>query len=345
MIDADPASESYGRLMTTIVTDQQTVRAHHTEYVMPASGMLFANDEAPGHVDDPGDPAFGKSASVFLGRLRYDLYSESYIGVITTDREFTSSYSRLGGIDSQFRIGRNHRFSFKSMASDRADAAGQRRSGRFLDISFRKEGRGLSYGVNRWEIGPDFGTEVGFVRRVDLKQTNSNLGYRWWPEGWIVNWGPRLNYTRIYNFDGVRQDEETSLNIGFQFAKNINVNAGADRGMERYGGIDFWKTRGSFGGGINASRRVSISGSFNTGDQIRYVTDPFLGMGRTLNTSVTLRPFSRLQSQIDVNTSRLHDPRDSSEVFNVKVYRGRFGGHPCAICFGLQWGWLPRGDR
>jgi len=48
VIDADPASESYGRLMTTIVTDQQTVRVHHTEYVMPASGMLFANDHDAG---------------------------------------------------------------------------------------------------------------------------------------------------------------------------------------------------------------------------------------------------------------------------------------------------------
>ena len=44
VIDADPASASYGRLMTSLVTDQQTVRVHHTEYTMPASGMLFAND-------------------------------------------------------------------------------------------------------------------------------------------------------------------------------------------------------------------------------------------------------------------------------------------------------------
>src|SRR5215470_17789306 len=48
VIDADPASESYGHLMTTIVTDQQTVRVHHTEYLMPASGMLFANDHDAG---------------------------------------------------------------------------------------------------------------------------------------------------------------------------------------------------------------------------------------------------------------------------------------------------------
>jgi 56kDa selenium binding protein (SBP56) len=36
VIDADPASAAYGRLITTLVTDQQTMRVHHTEYVMPA---------------------------------------------------------------------------------------------------------------------------------------------------------------------------------------------------------------------------------------------------------------------------------------------------------------------
>src|SRR5215475_16025224 len=48
VIDADPASASYGRLLTTLATDQQTVRVHHTEYLMPASGMLFANDHDAG---------------------------------------------------------------------------------------------------------------------------------------------------------------------------------------------------------------------------------------------------------------------------------------------------------
>ena len=43
VIDADPASSTYGALLTTMVTDQKTARIHHTEYVMPASGMLFAN--------------------------------------------------------------------------------------------------------------------------------------------------------------------------------------------------------------------------------------------------------------------------------------------------------------
>ena len=44
VIDADPASPRYGKLITSVATDQKSVRTHHTEYEMPASGMLFAND-------------------------------------------------------------------------------------------------------------------------------------------------------------------------------------------------------------------------------------------------------------------------------------------------------------
>ena len=48
VIDADPRSPKFGRMITSLETDQKTVRPHHFEYSMPASGMLFANDHDAG---------------------------------------------------------------------------------------------------------------------------------------------------------------------------------------------------------------------------------------------------------------------------------------------------------
>ena len=67
-------------------------------------GMLAANDVAPGDLPDELDPAFGQSAQTFIGRARYDLYTESNIGAIFTDREFLDGFSRLLGADSNFRL-------------------------------------------------------------------------------------------------------------------------------------------------------------------------------------------------------------------------------------------------
>ena len=73
VIDADPASKSYGQLMTTLATDQQSVRVHHTEYVMPASGMLFANDHDAGRtfIFDVRDSLHPKTVTSFTDMAGY----------------------------------------------------------------------------------------------------------------------------------------------------------------------------------------------------------------------------------------------------------------------------------
>jgi hypothetical protein len=80
VIDADPASPSYGHLMTTIVTDQQTMRVHHTEYKMPASGMLFANDHDAGRtfIFDLRDPLRPKLVTSFTDMAGY-MHPHSYL--------------------------------------------------------------------------------------------------------------------------------------------------------------------------------------------------------------------------------------------------------------------------
>lgn len=67
VIDADPASPAYGKLVASVGTDIKSVRIHHTEYEMPASGMLFANDHDPNQsvIFDLRDPLAPRVAARF----------------------------------------------------------------------------------------------------------------------------------------------------------------------------------------------------------------------------------------------------------------------------------------
>lgn len=80
VIDADPSSASYGHLLTTLGTDQQTVRVHHTEYTMPASGMLFANDHDAGRtfIFDVRNPLHPKIVTSFSDMAGY-MHPHSYV--------------------------------------------------------------------------------------------------------------------------------------------------------------------------------------------------------------------------------------------------------------------------
>ncbi len=67
VIDADPASPNYGKLVTSAATDQKSNNAHHTEYEMPPSGMLFANDHQANRtiIFDLNDPLKPRPAASF----------------------------------------------------------------------------------------------------------------------------------------------------------------------------------------------------------------------------------------------------------------------------------------
>jgi hypothetical protein len=44
VLDADPASKTYGAVLSAVTVDSSGLMPHHTEYVLPAKGPLFAND-------------------------------------------------------------------------------------------------------------------------------------------------------------------------------------------------------------------------------------------------------------------------------------------------------------
>jgi len=80
IIDADPKSATYGKLVASVGTDQQTVRIHHTEYVMPASGMLFANDHDVGRtfIFNVNDPLNAKVVTSFTDMAGY-MHPHSFV--------------------------------------------------------------------------------------------------------------------------------------------------------------------------------------------------------------------------------------------------------------------------
>ena len=286
-------------------------------------GVMYANDAAPGNVDDAADPAFGQAAHTFVGRARYDLYTESHVGAIFTDRELLDGYSRLAGVDSNFRLGDTHAVAFRAMQTDHQDRLGVQTEGSLVDARFSKSGRNLRYAVSSYALSPEFKTDVGFVRRTDQRYTSVTGGYRWWPEHWLRNWGPEFVYGRNYDFAGVLQDEVADAGLNLALARNMFVAGNVRRELERFGGIDFHKTRARVFGRVDTSRRVGVSLEYRRGEQIRFDADaPYLGREHGISASLNLRPVPRLRSAINVTTNRFSDPRrGGGAVFDVRIYR------------------------
>ena len=284
-------------------------------------GVFMADDEAPGRVDK-SDPAFGRTSQSFIGRVRYDLYGDSYVGAIATDREFVDDYNRVGGVDGRLRLGQTHAVNFLAVQSDHRDSIAGDLRGPVMEADFSRQARNLSYAVSHSRIDPDFRTAVGFVPRVDIQRTDANVQYRWWPEGTIINWGPRFTYLRNHNHDGVLEDEQFRGEVDLEFVRNVRFGAGITRDLERFEGIDFRKTGASFSGRLS-TRILTVNASVNQGDGIRYLDAPFLGRSTQGTVSVSFRPVSRLRTELRTVFSRFVDPGAEEAIFDVKIFRWR----------------------
>ena len=289
-----------------------------------AIGVLAANDDGPGNLEDRDDPLYGKSARTFIGRVKYDLYPESHVGVIATSRDFQDSSSRLGGVDASFRLSPQRTVSVVAVGTQHGDLEGVERDGHVFDVNLRQNGRNIDWFFGAYEISPDFDTDVGFVRRTDQRRTSGNVSYRWFPQSWVLDWGPRFSYGRNWNFDGVIEDENAGLSVSASFDRNLRMNASVDRDVERFGGMNFVQNGYRVSGGVN-NRSFSINAEFDAGDQIFFDEEnPYLGRERGTELSLSVRPLSSLQSRISVDTSRFTDPtRDDAEVFDVKIFRAQ----------------------
>jgi hypothetical protein len=102
VIDADPSSASYGKLITTVVTDQPTMQVHHTEYVMPASGMLFANDHLAGRtfIFDVRNPLSPRIVTSFTDMAGY-MHPHSYLRLPNGHVLATFQHSHHDMVDGQ----------------------------------------------------------------------------------------------------------------------------------------------------------------------------------------------------------------------------------------------------
>ena len=286
-------------------------------------GFLAADDEAPGNLDDRSDPAYGQSAQVFIGRARYDLYAQSHIGALVTDREFMDGYSRAVGIDGQFRLSQAARFNVIAFQTLNKDLERRETSGYMWGTFFQRNGRNFRVNAFNGGDGEDAGTQLGFIRRTSALQSFSSASYRWWPEGWLINWGPRVGYRLHYDHDWNVEERNINTGLDFTFARSITAGAGVERILERFAGIDFQKTRFTSTANVATSRQVSVGGNMSWGDEIFFDSvSPFLGRGTEFGLELSLRPIARLQSQINIDTSRLRDLRSGDiEVFDIKLFR------------------------
>ncbi|MFO7691960.1 MAG: DUF5916 domain-containing protein [Vicinamibacterales bacterium] len=265
-----------------------------------AFGVLGVNDHEPGRKVEAGDPRSGRMAGIGVFRAQREFARQSYVGGILTDIEFGASANRVYGGDARWKFTDNWTATGQWVGSQSIDESGDATHGTSWIAQIRREGRGFDYWASVTSRSPGFRSDLGYIRRVDMREVQQEADYSWYPEkSRILRVGADLEAGALWDYGGELQDWQ--LEPGFE----IELPAGTEVGgfyvaaFERYEGIEFRRGGAMARANSDWLSWLGVRAHYFRGSGINYYPaeglQPFLGAEQSLEAELTLRPSSRLR--------------------------------------------------
>lgn len=302
-------------------------------------GLLLADDKSPGEQVAPEDPDYHQKAYFAIARVNRDIFSQSTIGAIYTDREFRGGFNRIGGLDARLKFSNNWTAMVQGVVSSTRNEDGSYQAGPAYKADVVRSGLNLNYEGIVNDFSPGFVSEPGFVNRVDIREMQHTLTYRFRPKhGPIVAWGPDLVTDQIWDHTGLRLDTSyiTRFHLDFKrqtyffFAPYVPY-------RQRLRPLDFsalpqntdyHQHYSEVYGSTALTRSMTAYAQYNWGDVINYVPPanqaPFLAASDWASAGVTVRPITPLTVDNTYLFTRVKLKSDGPAIFDNHIIRNRW---------------------
>ena len=290
-----------------------------------AFGGLAINDRAPGRLP-AGDEHAGREAGIGAFRVQREFGHESYLGVLTTDREFAGSFSRMFAIDGRWTLGRTWSVAGQLARSRTAKLDESPVGGSAAVVHVGRDGRNFDVDGNYLDFDPGFSAPLGFVKRVGYRQTDQKVKYRWRPAaGPVVNYGPQVSTLFNWRPDGRLQDREVAAEFEVELKRNTQVKVERIDAFELFRDHPFRPDATIASAETEWFKWLAVSAKYTWGTAVNHKPaaglDPLLGRATEADVTLTLHPTSRLRVEQTYIRSTLDTREDSSRIFTDSLLR------------------------
>lgn len=155
-------------------------------------GIMTANDQStsfliPGSLGSKVASLGEEQSNVAIGRYRHDIFDNSTIGALFTDRSGDDYSNQLVSIDTVLRPTDQDTVSIQGMYSRSEyptliqELYSQKPSisDSNLALEYRHNDRRWDWRLRYFDVGSDFRADLGFINKVDYKNAVASLGHTW----------------------------------------------------------------------------------------------------------------------------------------------------------------------
>jgi len=286
-------------------------------------GYILAQDAHASYIvpfEDHSELVLTGKAWSNIARIKRDLWSDSFVGLLATDRRYNDGANTNLGLDWDIRFLENYTVSGQILGSrteepndpslsarfnggrfDEAkhttDFDGETFGGYGLHANFERTARHWNVMASYQDFTPTFRSDNGFISANNYRQGFIWNGLVIQPDNAVLDMiQPSVNVGRKYKHTGGYKDRWVQPELYVQFKRQTWVEVSYIWSKELFkevlvDGIERLQVEG----GTSFSRLVTASASLRQGHSVFRRTDtPFLAKERTIDVETVLKPTNRL---------------------------------------------------
>lgn len=294
-------------------------------------GGLVIDDRAPSE-----SPTGDHRAAIAVARVQREFARQSSIGFLATSRTFSSTSNEVVSLDSRFNLNSNWVLSGQLMGSWTRQPDGSRLSGPACLTELSHAGRHFTYVGRYVDRSPEFRSTLGFIPRVDIRQLEHTVDYRWRQASRGVNsFGPSASILVNWDRRGRVQDWLISSGFGIDLVRLTALAVSQSESFELFQDRGFRKSSTSVNFSTDWFKWFGIVAQYRRGTAINFFPAtglaPFLANSTDARLGLTLRPTTKSQFDQTYVYSRLRTREDSmlpgipsaASVFNNHLLRSK----------------------
>ncbi|MBI5021674.1 MAG: carbohydrate binding family 9 domain-containing protein [Ignavibacteriales bacterium] len=283
---------------------------------------------------------------VNIGRLRYDLGDESYIGSMVMTRNLSEGHNYIAGLDWNYKFWSNWYFSgegFLSQTKELNDSTllnskrkfgktsynaafnGEKYSGNGIHLVLSHNERSYNFNFVSNHFSPTYQTYNGLFDQNGYRAYYMSHEYTLYPESLFIDRGTfGFNSNIRSDFYGVKKEQVIQPFISMTLKGQTNlylqyllVNDENFRNV-------WFKRINRFFFNINTRplNEISLSAYGNFGKFIYRTSSPTMGKGQNIGASITLKPTSQLNVSFSYDWSALSSWETGEKYYDGFIYRG-----------------------
>ncbi len=302
-----------------------------------AIGALIADDESPGKRVAEDDPLSDKRARFGILRVSRDVFNQSRVGLLFTDRSFENTFNRVGGVDARLKLSENWATQFQAVTSRTRLGDGTHQSGPAYEVQVNRQGRQFSADLTYSERSAGFVTRTGFNPRRDIRGITGQSSYAFRPEGdYWISMTPGLTLSRLTDRGGKRLESFYKPVISWEFVGQtfLDLEYNSERVRlrpeEAQVATDRDFNRHTIGGAFRTRfiPEIQFEVRHFRGNDVNH--SPAVGQEASMqnwsstDTTLTLLPLTQLSIANHYFFTKLADRETHATIFNDHIVRSRW---------------------